>query len=129
MNINLKQVKIMFDLFYAGGPLFMGILTIILVALIATAVYSLIKIKRDVSSSKSVSLVKEIGIFGFVFGIFGQFLGLYQAFTAIEAAGDVSPALLAGGLKVSMITTLYGMTIFVIAWLLYFGLKLLTGRE
>ncbi|MDR9408153.1 MAG: MotA/TolQ/ExbB proton channel family protein [Balneolaceae bacterium] len=129
MNINLKQVKIMFDLFYAGGPLFMGILTIILVALIATAVYSLIKIKRDGSSSKSVSLVKEIGIFGFVFGIFGQFLGLYQAFNAIEAAGDVSPALLAGGLKVSMITTLYGMTIFVIAWLLYFGLKLLTGRE
>ncbi|MDR9365141.1 MAG: MotA/TolQ/ExbB proton channel family protein [Balneolaceae bacterium] len=119
----------MFDLFYAGGPLFMGILTIILVALIATAVYSLIKIKRDGSSSKSVSLVKEIGIFGFVFGIFGQFLGLYQAFNAIEAAGDVSPALLAGGLKVSMITTLYGMTIFVIAWLLYFGLKLLTGRE
>ncbi|MCG2588143.1 MotA/TolQ/ExbB proton channel family protein [Rhodohalobacter sp. WB101] len=129
MNINLKQVKIMFDLFYAGGPLFMGILTIILVALIATAVYSLIKIKRDGSSSKSVSLVKEIGIFGFIFGIFGQFLGLYQAFNAIEAAGDVSPALLAGGLKVSMITTLYGMTIFVIAWLFYFGLKLLTGRE
>ena len=129
MNINLKQVEIMFDLFYAGGPLFMGILTIILVALIATAVYSLIKIKRDGSSSKSVSLVKEIGIFGFVFGIFGQFLGLYQAFTAIEAAGDVSPALLAGGLKVSMITTLYGMTIFFIAWLLYFGLKLLTGKE
>jgi len=119
----------MFDLFYAGGPLFMGILTIILVALIATAVYSLIKIKRDGSSSKSVSLVKEIGIFGFVFGIFGQFLGLYQAFTAIEAAGDVSPALLAGGLKVSMITTLYGMIIFVIAWLLYFGLKLKQGQE
>lgn len=129
MNINLKQVTIMFDLFYAGGPLFMGILTIILIALIATAVYSFIRIKRDGSGPQSVSLVKEIGIFGFVFGIFGQFLGLYQAFTAIEAAGDVSPALLAGGLKVSMITTLYGMIIFVIAWLLYFGLKLLTGRE
>ncbi|NBC64295.1 MAG: hypothetical protein GVY07_01360 [Bacteroidetes bacterium] len=114
----------MFDLFYMGGPLFMGLLTIILVALIATAVYSFVKINRDGSSPKSVSLVKEIGIFGFVFGIFGQFLGLYQAFTAIEAAGDVSPALLAGGLKVSMITTLYGMIIFVIAWLLYFGLKL-----
>jgi hypothetical protein len=119
----------MFNLFYEGGPVFMGILTIILIALIATAVYSFIQTKKGSSGAKSISLVKEIGIFGLVVGIFGQFIGLLQAFDAMQRAVDISPALLAGGLKVSMITTLYGMTIFIIAWLLYFGLKVVESKE
>ncbi len=113
----------MFDLFYMGGPLFMGILTIILIIAVAVAVYIFVQEGRENAKAPSATLVREIGIFGLVFGIFGQFIGLYQAFTAIEQMGSVSPAMLAGGLKVSTITTLYGMTIFVIAWLLYFGLK------
>jgi hypothetical protein len=129
MNINSKQVKIMFDLFYAGGPLFMGILTIILIAAVAVAVYIFVQGGRGNGKAPSATLVKEIGIFGLVFGIFGQFMGLYQAFTAIEQMGSVSPALLAGGLKVSTITTLYGMIIFVIAWLLYFGLKTIVSNR
>ncbi|MDZ7719607.1 MAG: MotA/TolQ/ExbB proton channel family protein [Balneolaceae bacterium] len=119
----------MFDLFYMGGPLFMGILTIILIAVIATAGYIFLQPGRDDSKSPSPTLVREIGIFALVFGFFGQFMGLYQAFTAIEQMGSVSPALLAGGLKVSTITTLYGMMIFVIAWLLYFGLKAIVSNR
>lgn len=113
----------MIDLFYAGGPLFMGILTIILIAAVAVAVFVFVQAGRESGNRISSTLVKEIGIFGLVVGILGQFIGLYQAFIAIEQMGSVSPALLAGGLKVSMITTLYGMIIFVIAWLLYFGLN------
>lgn len=119
----------MFNLFYEGGPLFMGILTIILIVLFATAVYSFIRTKKGSSGAKSISLVKEIGIFGLVVGILGQLIGLVQAFDAIERAVDVSPALLAHGLKISMITTLYGMIIFLIAWLLYIGLKVKIDRE
>lgn len=113
----------MIDLFYMGGPLFMGILTIILFTAVAVAVYIFVRGGKESKKRISPTVVKEIGIFGLVFGIFGQFMGLYQAFTAIEQMGSVSPALLAGGLKVSAITTLYGMVIFVITWLLYFGLK------
>lgn len=119
----------MIDLFYMGGPLFMGILTIILIAAVALAVYIFVQGGKKDAKAPSATLVKEIGIFGLIFGIFGQFMGLYQAFTAIEQMGSVSPALLAGGLKVSTITTLYGMIIFVIAWLLYFGLKSLTSNR
>lgn len=119
----------MLDLFYMGGPLFMGVLTIILIAVVATAVYIFLQTGGDRSKSPSPTLVREIGIFALVFGFFGQFLGLYQAFIAIEQVETVSPALLAGGLKVSSITTLYGMIIFVIAWLLYFGLKAREDRE
>lgn len=119
----------MIDLFYMGGPLFMGILTIILIAAVAVAVYIFVQGGREEGKALSATLVKEIGIFGLIFGIFGQFMGLYQAFIAIEQMGSVSPALLAGGLKVSTITTLYGMIIFVVAWLLYFGLKTVVSKK
>lgn len=119
----------MIDLFYLGGPLFMGILTIILIVDIAVAVYIFVQGGRENTNGPSVTLVKEIGIFGLVVGLFGQFIGLYQSFIVIEQTGTVSPALLAGGLKVSTITTLYGCVIFIISWLFYFGLKAKTERE
>ena len=71
----------------------------------------------------NVSSVLQLGIFAAVFGIFGQCIGLFQAFMAIEEAGDISPAIIFGGLKVSMITTLYGLMIFLISFIIWFGLK------
>lgn len=118
----------MTDLFYTGGPLFMGILTIILIAVVVTAIFIFLK-KRSGEKQPSIEVVKEIGIFGLVVGIFAQFAGLYEAFSAIEQMGSVSPALLIGGLKVSSITTIYGLVIFLMAWLLYFGLRVVEGIE
>ncbi len=106
----------------------MGLLTIILIVVVATAVFLFLQKKRK-RNQPSVLIVKEIGIFGLVIGIFAQFLGLYEAFSAIEQVGSVSPALLIEGLKVSSITTLYGFIIFLLAWLLYFGLKAVDGKE
>jgi len=119
----------MIDLFYMGGPLFMGILTIIFVSMITVAVYILTQRGKANANVPSVTLVKEIGIFALITGIFGQFIGLYQAFISIELAGTVSPAILAGGLKVSSITTLYGLVILIIGWLIYFGLKHTVSHE
>jgi biopolymer transport protein ExbB len=34
---------------------------------------------------------------------------MIQAFDAIEAAGDISPTLVAGGIKVALLTTVFGL--------------------
>lgn len=117
----------MTDLFFAGGPLFMGILTLLLLIICAMAVYQFIQISRgnvehETTFRHRLTYIKSLGLFSLVFGIFTQLLGLYQAFSAIEMAGDVSPAILMGGLKVSMISTMYGMIIFLISYLLWLGL-------
>ena len=36
-------------------------------------------------------------------------VGLVQSFDSIQAAGDISPALVAGGMKVALLTTLLGL--------------------
>lgn len=106
----------MIDLFQMGGPLFMGILTLqFLGVLFATFKYAS-------SSEKTESdrdLIKSIGLLAMVTGVFGQLIGLFDAFKAIEMMGSVSPAILMGGLKVSMISTLYGVLIFLISYIIW----------
>jgi biopolymer transport protein ExbB len=44
-------------------------------------------------------------------GFLGTVIGMIQAFAAIELAGQVEPTLVAGGIKVALITTAAGLTI------------------
>ena len=44
-------------------------------------------------------------------GFLGTVAGMILAFAAIERAGDVDPALVAGGIKVALLTTATGLTI------------------
>lgn len=42
-------------------------------------------------------------------GFLGTVVGMIQAFDAIEQAGDISPSLVAGGIKVALLTTAFGL--------------------
>lgn len=44
-----------------------------------------------------------------MFGFLGTVVGMVGAFDAIEAAGDISPSLVAGGIKVALLTTVAGL--------------------
>lgn len=48
---------------------------------------------------------------GPMLGFFGTVIGMVQAFDAIEAAGDISPQVVAGGMKVALITTVGGLIV------------------
>jgi biopolymer transport protein ExbB/TolQ len=103
----------MFDIFSQGGPLFMGILTLILLSLVAVFVLSLIEKRDEKQLLQSIQWLKSLGTLGLVVGILGQLIGLFSAFSVIETSQGISPTMLASGLKVSMITTLYGLIIFI----------------
>ncbi|HET8859978.1 MotA/TolQ/ExbB proton channel family protein [Marivirga sp.] len=110
-----------------GGILFMGILLLLLVAVITTSAF-VIKHKEDIAkASKWLKISQELALFALVFGILGQLIGLLDAFSAIEKMGEVSQEILAGGLKVSSYTTVYGFFIFLLARLFKIGFKLWKG--
>jgi biopolymer transport protein ExbB len=52
-------------------------------------------------------------------GFLGTVIGMIQAFDAIQAAGDISPNVVAGGMKVALITTVGGLIVAVILQLFY----------
>lgn len=52
-------------------------------------------------------------------GFLGTVIGMIAAFDAIEVAGDISPTLVAGGIKVALITTVSGLIVAIILQIFY----------
>lgn len=90
------------DLFVSGGAGYMTIISLFLIALL-------------IAAWKAPRWVKEIGIGALVVAIFATLLGLYQIFTALQMVGDISSAVICGGLKVAMIPTFYGLIVYFIS--------------
>ena len=124
----------MAELFYRGGPGFMGLLTILLIVMVAWMIFTVVRFYSVQTPDPKHTLrqlfySRSVGLFALVTGIFGQMIGLYMAFSNIEKAGDISAAVVFAGLKVSMITTLYGMFIFLLSLLLWFVASWMVERK
>ena len=52
-------------------------------------------------------------------GFLGTVIGMVQAFDDIQKAGDISPTIVAGGMKVALITTLYGIIVALLLQIFY----------
>ncbi len=52
-------------------------------------------------------------------GFLGTVVGMVQAFDDIEKAGDISPTVVAGGMKVALITTIFGLIVALILQVCY----------
>jgi len=124
----------MFKYFFEGGPLFMGMLSIVLLIVLVMTVMAGVSMFTSASDedrklSKLPGYIKSLGLFGFVLGMLGQFIGLFEAFDVISNGMTITPALLAGGLKVSSITSIYGMIIFLVSYLSWFALEFLRSKK
>ena len=53
------------------------------------------------------------------FGFLGTVVGMVQAFDGIEVAGDISPTVVAGGMKVALLTTIFGLIVAIILQIFY----------
>lgn len=52
-------------------------------------------------------------------GFLGTVIGMVQAFDDIQAAGDISPTIVAGGMKVALITTIFGIIVALVLQVFY----------
>lgn len=52
-------------------------------------------------------------------GFLGTVIGMVMAFDNIQAAGDISPTIVAGGMKVALITTIFGIIVALILQIFY----------
>jgi len=121
------------SLYYQGGSLFMGILTILLMILSVWMIYHLIIFLKSKNANtdkalRYISYGRSIGLLTLITGILGQLVGLRAAFDVLETS-NVSPQALAGGIKVSMIPTLYGIIIYIFSLLLWLGFTQIIERQ
>jgi biopolymer transport protein ExbB len=52
-------------------------------------------------------------------GFLGTVVGMVQSFEAIEIAGDISPTIVAAGMKVALLTTVFGLIVAIILQILF----------
>tara|TARA_B110000908_G_C10156936_1_gene404076 strand:+ start:646 stop:981 length:336 start_codon:yes stop_codon:yes gene_type:complete len=92
-----------------GGPIFMVPLVLLLIVI----VYLFVKGLKD-NTEKNQKLINSLALFSFVFGVLGFVIGLLGALEDISNATDVAPQVLAGGLKIGLLSPTFGMVIFLI---------------
>lgn len=76
----------------------------------------------SVQTGRMESGLSWIGLFialAPMLGFMGTVVGMILAFDQIQAAGDISPTLVAGGIKVALLTTMLGLIAAVILQLFY----------
>jgi len=68
---------------------------------------------------KNVSWVSLFIAIAPMLGFMGTVIGMIKAFDKIEAAGDMQPSLVAGGIKVALLTTVFGLIVAIILQIFY----------
>ncbi len=89
--------------------------------------------RADLRTKVFVDAILFWGGFAVVSGVLGTVIGIVIAAQAIEAAGAVSTTLVWGGIKVALLTSLFGLLVLFLASMLWFLLqlrwRLLEARE
>jgi len=98
-----------FDLLGVAGDfsLFMSILSFLLLATLSSFIFL-----------KNKNIAVYLALISLLLGNLFIFLGMIGIFDFIEISSNWSPSLIAGGMKVVMITTVYGLIIFIISVIL-----------
>lgn len=116
----------LFDRFLEGGALFMSLILICLLMSIFFTVKSILKIKTDKEVSKKIlKHISDSGTLGLALGVMGAFLGLISAFDVLEASGAAEPAIIAGGVKVALLSPLFGLLTFSVSKLAILILRII----
>ena len=112
--------------FMEGGALFMSLVLICLLISIYFTVKSLLNIKTNIEiSKKMLKHISDSGTLGLALGVMGAFIGLITAFDVLEATGEADPSIIAGGLKVALLSPLFGLFTFSVSKLAILILRII----
>lgn len=103
-----------------GGAFFMYPLLVMLILVIILIVKAFVKKE---SMDKTTILLKSITLFALVWGFLGHIIGMIGAFDAIESTDEITSTMFAAGLKISLLTPVFGSVVFLIGRL---GIIILT---
>ena len=109
-----------------GGALFMSLILICLLISIYFIVKSILNIKTN--NDVSIKMLKHIndsGTLALALGFLSAFLGLISAFDVLEATGEADPSIIAGGLKVALLSPLFGLFTFSVSKLAILILRII----
>ena len=117
----------MIQFFREGGEM-MWLFVLLVLLIVYLSIKKLIQLygKEDLPKSTLETGINAIifwGAISAILGFFAHYLGVYYAMQAIYKANDISPAIVAQGYSMSLITILTGLIIFILSAVIWFILR------
>jgi len=114
--------------FFMEGGMMMWFLLILAIVILVQSTRKTIQLfgKQDLPKPTLETGINAIifwGAISAIVGFFAHYLGVYHAMLAINRANDISPAIVAYGYSMSLITILSGLTIFMVSAIIWFVLR------
>lgn len=114
--------------FMDGGPGFMTLhylMWVLVVILTARATKNIRSTNCDCRKLEKLNTtILFVGAFGLLLSLFYRTLGMYNAFSVLEITSDISPTLVAGGMKASLVAPLYSLFLFLVTGIIWFIFRL-----
>lgn len=117
----------MYNIHMEGGIEHMVPLSLLLIINLAIIAFVLISVvKKKQINRVWLESIKQIGGLAFVMGTFSTLIAFYAAFEDLSKMTETLPFyVIMGGLKVALITVVYGSIIFIVSLVAYVALKLI----
>ncbi|WP_297099045.1 hypothetical protein [uncultured Draconibacterium sp.] len=121
--------------FMDGGPGFMTLhylMWILVIIFSVRAVKNIRSTKCDYRKLEKLNTtILFIGGLGLLLSLLYRTMGMYNAFSVLETTSDISPTLVAGGLKASLVAPLYSLFLFLVTGIIWFifRLKIIDKRK
>lgn len=115
----------MYDIYVEGGTMFMHPLSLIFLINLGLIIFVLIARFQKKNINKNIlEAIRQLGGLALAWGVFSTVVGLFFAFDALEGMKETLPLnVIMGGLKVALITIIYGLIIFMISLISFISLK------
>ena len=111
--------------FEEGGSFFMTLILLCFLMSIYFIIQAVVSLKKDSNKfKKMIALASDTSLLGLVVGFLGSLIGMITAFDSIDLIETISPGVLASGLKVSFLTTVFGVVTFILSRI---GIVILKG--
>lgn len=122
----------MIDLFLSGGfmmwPMLLGLIAVLVVG--GRAALDMAGGRRAEADVRSAAdAVLFWGGFSALLGLMGTLVGIAQAARAISLAGGASAGLIWSGIGITLITTLFGLGILLLAMIVWYAVRLTARRR
>ena len=115
----------MYDIYVAGGTFFMHTLSLIFFINMGLIIFVVItRLQKKPFNRNILEAIRQLGGLALAWGVFSTVVGLFFAFDDLAGMKETLPLyVIMGGLKVALITILYGLIIFMISLISFIGLK------
>lgn len=109
--------NVIIERFVEGGLTGMSLILICLLLAIYFAIKAFTNLNGDAATFvKYKKLINHAVLLGLVISFVNSLMGLIQGFDTLEATDGADPAILPGGLKITLLSPLFGLIVFILGY-------------